>query len=279
MLNLPTSLARPLCSEVLNVDTNRINLYVAWYPPHNTEVPVLGYMLTRAAVHLSIAFDTQFNPLDEQRSLILATGEVYRGLNLSTVDADLRAYSAYDYFVEVMNTFGSRLTPVNRIKTRALLPAALTKTGIVLSVTNQSALLNLRPPLNLNGDFINMSILIKRPDEIYFKTIRLYSVTETTLVNRVTSGRQLLKFLSSINVPRLSTAQAYQVKSMFCNQLGCLSSMDVIEFQTHDNDRFLYFNVTNLKSTSFELTWRFKLGDPFSNKTIKYKLIATVVDI
>jgi hypothetical protein len=266
LVNLPTGLIQPVCSEILNVDSNRIDLYVTWYPPQNIEVPILGYMVSRSTIQISIAFDKNFNPLDEQRSL-LTTSEIHKSMNLSVVDSNLRAFSTYDYFVEVMNVFGSRLTPINRIRTRPLLPANLTKTGIVLSVTNQSAVLNLRPPLNLNGDLINVSILMKRPEEIYFKTIKLYSVVETN--KRIRKGSQLLKFLANVNLTELETFQNYQVKSMFCNQIGCLSSMDVIEFQTYDNDKLVFFNVTELKSTSFELVWSFKLGNPDSNKTIR----------
>ncbi len=266
LINLPTGLVQPQCSEILNVDANRIDLYVTWYPPQNIEVPMLGYMVSRSTIQISIAFDKNFNPLDEQRSL-LTTSEIHKSMNLSVVDSNLRAFSTYDYFVEVMNAFGSRLTPINRIRTRPLPPTNLTKTGLVLSVTNQSALLNLRPPLNLNGDLINISILMKRPEEIYFKTLRLYSVVETT--RRISKGSQLLKFLANVNLNELNTYQTYQVKSTFCNQRGCLSSMDVIEFQTYDNDRLMFFNVSKLKSNSFELVWSFKLGNPDSNKTIK----------
>ena len=264
--HLPEGLINPDVSEMLNVDPGRIDIYISWRPPLNSVIPVLSYIVSRTIIQLSIAFNPNYQSIDEK--YLLSTSEIHKSLNFSFIDSNLRGYSTYDYFVEVVNSFGSRLTPIKRIRTRPLMPAGLSKLGNLISVSNESAKLDLRPPFFMNGELQNVTVLLKRPKDIYSKEIRVFSL-QSNRKNAIINGLQLLQFLRIVTLDNLEPNQNYEVKTRFCNQIGCLRSVDFLEFQTLDNDRLIYFNATKLKSNSFELIWGFKFGNRYSDRKIK----------
>ena len=93
-------------------------------------------------------------------------------MNLSFIDYMVDPFCTYDYLVEVKTRTGSSLSPVSRITTRSILPMFLTKIGSVESFNNDSAILNLNPPIFLNGNLKNIFLLLNSVN--YVKDILVY---------------------------------------------------------------------------------------------------------
>jgi hypothetical protein len=277
--NLPQFIPGPVLNELLENEnssfySNSIQIIIMWSFPINNTIPIKVYKIYRTLVYQSISFDENFNPMNSMNDLGKVI-EIYRGRNLSFVDMHLRAASIYDYFIEQVNNYGSRLSPVTRFKTRPKLPANILKIGSILNLTNQSVSLNIKPPLNLNGAIQNISVLIKTPNDYFYQERLIYSIEniKPNAMIKLDTGSKLVIFLNKISIDNLKPNQFYELRTKFCNEIGCIQSEDTIEFQTYENDKLDFFRANEIKSNSFKLVWSFKHGNPFAKRNVKYKRI------
>lgn len=233
---LPTGLRAPECTDLSNVELNQASVFVKWPFPEQPNGLILNFKLYRLAVSESIAYDMDYK---ERTSVDLKT-EIYSGLNSSFVDLSVCWFCEYEYFVEVTTSGGASLTPTTRLKTKPSIPTYLIKIGSIISVTNESVTLNLKPPLNINGELRNI-ILVISVNKITYE-MDMYS--QLMLLNAKFDAAGLRAYLSNITVSKLHPNSSHEIRTKFCNQYGCTTSLESIRFNTLFNDYFEYFKVT-----------------------------------
>ena len=186
--------------------------------------------------------------------------------NLSFIDFNVGSYSTYDYFIAVKTSVGSSISPYTRYITRATSPLFL-KIGELVSVTNQSAILNLKPPLYINGRLTNVFILVMSKN--FFQEREIFpSLNILSMLNF--NAKDLLNYLANFRLDGLKANSHYEIKTKFCNQIDCLTSFESIKFTTLDNNRFVFFNADAINSArSIELKWKFNFGNINETKFVK----------
>ena len=261
----PIGIIPPDCLEISNENSEKIVILVKWKPPLQPNGVILGYTLYRVTIQTSISYDSSYNPVESQ----LVDGlkkELYSGMNLSYVDFNVGAFSSYDYFITVKTSFGSAISPYTRYVSRATAPLFL-KVGELVAVTNQSALVNFKPPLYLNGRLTSVFIIFMSKN--LFKEQEIYP-NVNLLANLNLNGRDLLKYLSNFKLDHLQPNTKYELKTKFCNHVDCLTSFESIKFRTLDNNRFVFFNADAINNDKrIQLKWKFNFGNINETKFVK----------
>ena len=256
----PIGILPPECIELSTINSLKIVLLIKWEPPLQPNGIIKEYTLYRITFQSSISYDSNYNYVEVSP---MAKTELYTGKNMSFVDSSIEPYSKYDYFVVIKSNTGSTVSPYTRFSTRPIAPMYL-KVGEIASITNQSVYLNLKPPLNINGQLLN--IFISLLSNNVFKEILIYS---NNPLSPVVNGRDLLKLLTNFNLRDLKPSTKYEIKTKFCNQVGCLTSFESIKFETFDNDKLVYFNAIVTATKRIELRWKFKYGNPNEFRPVK----------
>lgn len=105
----PKGLLPPVVTQ-LN-DYARPQLRITWSPPSQPNGHIISYTLHRVTVRTSISFDPSYNPINRTNEKF----ELCRGLNLfSYLDADLLAFSVYEYYVTIATSAGQTFSPLTR---------------------------------------------------------------------------------------------------------------------------------------------------------------------
>lgn len=240
--------------EVIEMtELNQVDLLIKWkFYPGN-------YSLYRLGVQNSIAYDFEYKP----KSGVLSKQEIYTGKELSYVDKNMGWFNVFEYILEVRTQFGSFVSLAKRFRTRASEPRLLIRIGSLNTVTNQSVSLSLRPPLNINGELRNVMVVIREEDQSQ-KEIPIYSNS----MNLNAFG--LLKYLENVSVAGLQADRVYEIRSKFCNQISCLTSLQAIKFKTLMNDRIEFFEANSLAPNNIEFKWNFRFGNPILSKQIRF---------
>lgn len=262
---MPIGLSKPNLNEIRS-NSELLGVLVSWNGPMNVkQVPVVRYILTRITIHSSISFNADYeimNPKSMNSSQGGVYKELYSGMNTTFFDHLAKASCEYDYLVEVVNLFGSRITPISRIKLSESAPKYLSQVGTISSIGSQSVTLNMMPPLELNGRLLNISIVLKSSEPSQTRLIYQYDCDKPAL-----TGRQLINMLKNVSIDDLEIEYLYEIKSQFCNRAGCVLSSNSLIFKTYGTDRILDFELSYLGSCKFGLRWSFKFVN--HNKTIR----------
>jgi hypothetical protein len=263
--SLPEGLMAPDCSDVSDINSNKMSILIKWARPFQPNGHVIDYTLYRSVFKKSISFENKLNEKTLTKNIL------YVGMNLSFIDYMVDPFCTYDYLVEVKTRTGSSLSPVSRITTRSILPMFLTKIGSVESFNNDSAILNLNPPIFLNGNLKNIFLLLNSVN--YIKDILVYPPIDSEdieLLTKELTAHDLLNLLKQYKISHLKPKTRYEIKSKFCNEIGCLISDDKLFIQTLDNDKILEFNAVILTPNRVKFSWIFSYGVTESNTSLEY---------
>ncbi len=262
---VPIGVMPPECTELSNENSEKIVVLIKWEPPLQANGEIMEYTLYRVTIQTSITYDSNYNFIDDQ-NLDSLKKELYSGKNLSYIDFNVGSYSTYDYFIAVKTSVGSSISPYTRYVTRAMPPLFL-KIGELVSVTNQSAVFNFKPPLYINGRLSNAFVLVMSKN--FFQERQIYpDLNNLSKINY--NAKELLNYLTMFGLDSLKANSDYEIKTKFCNQIDCLTSFESIKFTTLDNNRFVFFNAdaTN-NGRTIELKWKFNFGNINETKFVK----------
>ena len=84
------------------------------------------------------------------------------------------------------------------------------------------------------------------------------------------TGDKLISLLENTKIINLKTSTKYSVRSIFCNQAGCLTSTDSLTFTTLDDDKILKFETVIICPTRVDFSWKFEFGTEKLNDIVKY---------
>jgi len=218
-------------------------LKVDWKKPTKSHNIDLIYTLFRVNIKLSIAYDSDYNYVDNN----MIKKDIYTGKNTSFIDSNVGPFNTYDYFISIKTTSGSSISPYTRYTTRAMYPLFLVKIGECISLNHQSASFNLKPPLYINGVLINIFIILVSEDKTT-RDITLYSFNTYSKFESDLSAANLLKLLSNVTINDLTPDTKYELKTKFCNQIGCLMSFDSIKFETLKHKKALVTTPNHIQN-------------------------------
>lgn len=224
---------------------------IKWSPPLKPNGVIKSYRLYRKRLTYEIAYDNNYNIKEQEFNKTLI---VYEGVHTYYTDFNLRASSTYQYVVEVVTNTGSTLSESLHAKTITTPPTFLIKIGRLKRVSVNTATIELKPPLNLNGNL----------EKIVLDLISSNMINKVIIYNRLNSipidGITLLSILENVKIDKLKPNSAYEIRSIFCNVAGCLTSDDSLRFTTLDNDHIELFNVEIISPVRVDFYWNFSFG-------------------
>lgn len=238
-------------------DEYKLSLEIRWKPPLQPNGIIQGYRLIRRILEASIIYGIDYQVVNVEKNVSKA---IYSGTGTEFKDFDLISSSKYDYMVEVLTKIGSTLSPWTRVDTKVLIPNSLVKMGNIKTITNEMVLLDLNPPLYLNGQILRVFIELISPQQI--KEIQVYHFEGPV------TGQEFLRLLKNIRIERLKPYFQYELKAYFCNAAGCLVSEDSLKFMTLDNDKLVSFNADIVSPSRVDFKWEFAFGDKKINRVI-----------
>ena len=175
------------------------------------------------------------------------------------------AFSTFNCVVEVIKKIGSTLSPPSRITTVPIPPTLLVSPGSVQAVSNKHAVLDLKPPRNMNG--VLQRVLLMLISSNMVKEIELFNYVYLHEVE--ISGAGLISMLANTTIDKLKANTDYEIRSVFCNQAGCISSGNSLNLKTLDNDQIEMFEAVVEAPTRAQLFWKFTFGNAQSKISVK----------
>jgi hypothetical protein len=261
LASLPSDLPKPHYTDLS--DQFKLAVNITWSKPQKPNGIITEYKLYRLTVKTSVIFKPLSYQVDTSRDNMSEV--VYTGVSTHFTDYNLIANSTYEYVVEVVTQTGSTLSLPCRFRTRTMLASVVTETGRLILVTNEAVVLDLKAPLRLNGHVESVFVELMSAS-----TVKKIEVSQNRDENDDTHYvDRFLKSLQGVRIDRLKANENYEVKSIFCNLAGCVTSENALRFRTRDDDRFREFNAKVMSPTRVDFDWRFTFGDEASTEIVK----------
>ena len=227
---------------------------VKWSPPLKPNGIIKIYRLFRKMLTSNIVYDSNYNLVERHFN---KTSIIYEGVQTYYTDFNLEASSSYQYVIAVVTNTGSTLSESLHVETITIPPVSLIKIGKLKRVSVAMATIELKPPLNLNGNL----------EKIILDLISSSMIKKIVIYNRLNSvpidGIALLNILQNVKIENLKTNSQYEIRSIFCNVAGCLTSDDSLKFTTLDNDQIELFNTQIVSPVRVDFNWDFSFGNKY----------------
>ncbi|CAF0851247.1 unnamed protein product [Brachionus calyciflorus] len=241
--------------EIIQLDSSNL---IKWSFENNFDNENYEFNLWRSVLlNSSLVYDSSFRPIDKSLKV------VYTGSEMSFDDKDINFFTEYEYSIEINTIYGKVKSQGYRVRTRSHEPQLLILIGSIRNVYNDSVQLMIRPPLKMNGILQRIYILIKTG---YIEDQREILHQKLDGLNEV----ELINFLDSVNLNGLLSESIYELKTRFCNQISCITSLQTIKFKTLANERIQFFDAFSLDQGSINFKWEFKKSDPW--RRVRFQL-------
>lgn len=141
-------------------------------------------------------------------------------------------------------------------QTQPTAPSMFTKIGSILSITNESVSMNIRPPLRLNGDVTSIILSLALVNISNVNNPRIVEIYRDQSLRSPINSHQLMSILNNITLTNLNSDQAYSIKSRFCSIGGCVWTNQEIKFKTLVKDQLVKVKLRpHAEKQSFIINW------------------------
>nr|XP_004672060.2 usherin [Jaculus jaculus] len=178
-------------------------------PPENMDPPTLQ-VIGSQSIEITWKPPRSPNGLIKSYELRRDGSIVYTGLETHYHDFTLSPGVEYGYTVTAINSQGSILSPLVKVRTSPMAPSGM-KPPKLHAKDPLEILVDWEPPVRTNGDITNYTLFVR---ELFEREIKTIHINET----HGSSGPQ------SFTVKRLKPFHRYEVRIQACNTLGCASS-------------------------------------------------------
>jgi hypothetical protein len=241
--NLPSSLALDVREPIEG------GLIVEWSVPELYKNEGFEFVLSRRVLSSGLVYDSSFSRLEQSKKV------VYSGKETLYMDKEVNFFTEYEYYVELNTIYGSVKSQPRGFKTRPSAPQLITIIGSLYQVRNDSVSLMIRPPLKMNGILVSVAIVLNFDSTEIKRELKHENLA---LLNE----SRLIEFLSNVTIGGLTPDTIYELRSKFCNQVSCLTSLQKIRFKTLTNERIEFFDAVFLTSNMISFKWNFKQSEP-----------------